>query len=86
VFKHHPKEVSSLIWHPFHPELFASGGFDGSIGYWIVGHDSCACYLENAHGGVIRDMAWHPLGHLLATGSKDYFTKFWSRCDIPPSM
>lgn len=79
VFKRHTKEVSSLCWHPFHQDLFVTGGFDGSIGYWLVGYEECAHYIENAHGGVIRDMAWHPLGHLLATGSKDCFTKFWSR-------
>jgi hypothetical protein len=25
------------------------------------------------------EMAWHPLGHVLATGSKDQCVKFWAR-------
>ena len=33
---------------------------------------------EPAHG-AIHDMAWHPLGHILATGSQDLKTKFWCR-------
>lgn len=82
VFRQHSKEVSSLTWHPFHEELFVSGGFDGSLGFWITGYDECACFIPNAHSGVIRDAAWHPLGHLLATGSKDCSTKFWSRVGI----
>lgn len=79
IFKRHSKEVSSLAWHPFQENLFVTGGFDGSLGFWIVGYDEPACFIDNAHAGVIRDTAWHPLGHLLATGSKDCFTKFWSR-------
>lgn len=26
-----------------------------------------------------QDMAWHPLGHVLATASNDHFVKFWGR-------
>ena len=78
-FRQHSKEVSCLSWHPFHEELFASGGFDGSLGFWVTGYEECAWFIENAHSGVIRDAAWNPLGHLLATWSKDSFTKFWSR-------
>jgi polyadenylation factor subunit 2 len=82
VFKRHQKEVSSLAWHPFHEELFVSGGFDGSLGFWITGYDDAAEFIMNAHAGVIRDVAWHPLGHLLATGSKDSSTRFWSRVNV----
>lgn len=32
-----------------------------------------------AHGGTIWTLDWHPLGHILASGSKDNFTRFWSR-------
>ena len=27
-------------------------------------------------------MAWHPLGHVLATASNDHSTKFWSRQQV----
>ena len=27
----------------------------------------------------LYEMAWHPLGHVLATGSKDQTVKFWAR-------
>lgn len=28
---------------------------------------------------MIWSFSWHPLGHILATGSNDQATKFWSR-------
>ena len=36
-FRGHAKEITSLAWHPHHETLLTSGGFDGSIMYWIVG-------------------------------------------------
>ena len=59
-----------------------SGGFDGSLGFWVTGYEEAAEFIVNAHAGVIRDVAWHPLGHLLATGSKDSSTRFWSRVNV----
>lgn len=32
-----------------------------------------------AHNATIWSLDWHPLGHILASGSKDNFTRFWSR-------
>jgi len=38
-FKGHNKDVSCCAWHPIHEELFASGAYDGSLLYWVVGED-----------------------------------------------
>lgn len=35
--------------------------------------------VQYAHGSTIWSLDWHPLGHILASGSKDNFTRFWSR-------
>lgn len=35
--------------------------------------------IQYAHSGTIWSLDWHPLGHILASGSKDNFTRFWSR-------
>ncbi|OTA95838.1 hypothetical protein M434DRAFT_68755, partial [Hypoxylon sp. CO27-5] len=32
-----------------------------------------------AHDYAIWSLAWHPLGHILASGSNDRITRFWSR-------
>jgi polyadenylation factor subunit 2 len=42
TFKGHKKEVTSIAWHPFHETLFASGSFDGAIGFWVVGPSTTA--------------------------------------------
>jgi len=35
--------------------------------------------MPRAHDSNVWDIDWHPLGHLLATGSNDYTCKFWTR-------
>src|SRR5690606_6793027 len=35
--------------------------------------------VQYAHAATIWSLDWHPLGHILASGSKDNFTRFWSR-------
>ncbi|KAF1764731.1 hypothetical protein GCK72_004681 [Caenorhabditis remanei] len=79
TFRAHKKEVISLAWHPIHEGLFVSGGGDGSIVYWMVDGEKEIGLLEHAHDQAIWSMKWHPLGHILATGSNDNNTKFWAR-------
>ena len=35
--------------------------------------------IPSAHDSAIWSLDWHPLGHILASGSNDHFTRFWSR-------
>lgn len=79
TFRGHKKEVTSLAWHPVHEGLFVSGGGDGSLGYWLVNSNKELALLEQAHDQAIWTLEWHPLGHILATGSNDNNTKFWAR-------
>lgn len=59
----------ALAWHPIHEGLFVSGGGDGSLGYWMVNTEKELALLEQAHDQAIWTLEWHPLGHILATGS-----------------
>lgn len=36
TFRGHTKDVLCAAWHPVHEELFASGGYDGSLLYWLA--------------------------------------------------
>ncbi|KAM7360541.1 WD repeat domain 33 [Cochliomyia hominivorax] len=79
VFRGHKKEASSVSWHPVHEGLFCSGGSDGSILFWNVGTDKEIGCVETAHDSIVWTLAWHPLGHILCSGSNDHTIKFWTR-------
>ena len=35
--------------------------------------------ITHAHESSIWSLDWHPIGHILASGSNDHYTRFWSR-------
>lgn len=166
-FTGHNRDVISAAWHPLHEELFVSGGYDGSLIFWLAGRqapqvggwvwadvdagESCPTFslpfpqppinphppthpplpsripspfpspthpstgrgarrprrlrvgpgcpfipfphpsppvlaptpaqaeVRGAHDGSVWGLAWHPAGHLLASGAADGGTKFWCR-------
>lgn len=79
VFRGHKKEASAVSWHPIHEGLFSSGGSDGSILFWMVGCDKEVGAIDAAHESIVWTLAWHPLGHILCSGSNDHTIKFWTR-------
>ncbi|EIW85562.1 WD40 repeat-like protein [Coniophora puteana RWD-64-598 SS2] len=87
VLKGHKKEVCSVTWHPVHPVL-VSGGSEGSILHWDLSQPEPSTIqpalppratLAQAHDSNVWTLAFHPLGHILASGSNDYTTRFWAR-------
>lgn len=79
TFRGHKREVTSLQWHPQHSDFFVSGAFDGAIYFWTVGQSDPVASVPCAHQSSVWDLDWHPMGHILATSSNDYATKFWTR-------
>jgi len=79
-FKGHTREVTALCWHPEFEDVFCSGGFDGSLIYWDLWSEKPLETITQAHDATIWSIAWHPFGHLVATGSHDCCCRFWSRC------
>jgi hypothetical protein len=71
--------VISLAWHPVHEKLLATGSMSGCMQQWNVGIDFPQAEVLHAHDTAIWDLQWHPLGHLLLTGSHDHTAKFWAR-------
>ncbi|KAH3823229.1 hypothetical protein DPMN_125028 [Dreissena polymorpha] len=72
-------EQASVAWHPINEQMFASGGSDGAVMFWEAGTEKEVGSMEEAHDAIIWDLAWHPLGHVLASASNDHSTKFWTR-------
>ncbi|KAF4527648.1 hypothetical protein B566_EDAN010873 [Ephemera danica] len=79
TFRGHKKEASAVAWHPAHEGLFCSGGSDGAILFWHVGADKEIGAIEQAHDSIVWSLAWHPMGHILCSGSNDHTSKFWTR-------
>ncbi|DBA00253.1 TPA: hypothetical protein N0F65_007897 [Lagenidium giganteum] len=79
TLKGHAREVTSVAWHPWYEKLFISGSYDGSLMYWEVGKDTPLASIPQAHDTAVWDIQWHPVGHVVATGSNDHSTKFWCR-------
>ncbi|XP_065225352.1 uncharacterized protein Wdr33 isoform X2 [Planococcus citri] len=79
TFRGHKKETSVVAWHPQHEGLMCSGGSDGSILFWHVGTPKEVAAIDQAHDSIVWALAWHPLGHILCSGSNDHSCKFWTR-------
>ncbi|XP_068754632.1 uncharacterized protein [Montipora capricornis] len=79
TFRGHKREATAISWHPIHESLFVSGGSDGSMMFWVVGAEKDVGNMDQAHEGMVWSLAWHPLGHILCSGSNDHSSKFWTR-------
>ncbi|CAE6535942.1 unnamed protein product [Rhizoctonia solani] len=82
VLKGHKKEVCSLTWHPVHHDLLVSGGAEGSVYFWTLSSSTPSApraTMDQAHESNVWALSYHPLGHILCTGSNDHTTRFWCR-------
>jgi WD40 repeat protein len=79
----HKVEISAIAMHPFHENMFASGDTNGSLYHWTTtSEEPIAQRLFGelgSHEGCIWSLQYHPLGHILASGSNDHSCKFWCR-------
>ena len=79
TFRGHKRDVTCCTWHPIHNEYFVTGGFDGSLNHWIVGEKDPVQESNAGQDQAVWSASFNPQGHILATGSQDHTTKFWSR-------
>jgi hypothetical protein len=47
--------------------------------YHIYSTDKEIGCIEAAHESIVWTLAWHPIGHILCSGSNDHTVKFWTR-------
>ncbi len=54
VFRGHNCDITTLAWHPQHETLLASGGYNGSMIYWLVNHTQTPhTIIADAHRYVV---------------------------------
>jgi polyadenylation factor subunit 2 len=73
-------------WHPRIEDMLASGGSDGSIKFWRMGYENSVGDIDFAHESPVWSLDWHPLGHIIVSGSNDHTTRFWTRARPGESM
>lgn len=79
----HNSDICSMQWHPQYESLLLSGGYNGSLIYWLIDNNHSAhTAIGDAHRQSIDVIAWHPGGTVVATASHDAILKFW--CREPP--
>lgn len=61
---------------PFRQGIFTAGMADGSIAYLQVYNHKVV--VETQHDNTVWSIDFHPIGHLMASGSMDQCVKFWS--------
>lgn len=105
LLKGNDKDISTLAWHPVHPNLLTTGGMDGAIFHYLLdtpnpppgypltlspwdSPDPASAPAQSiwpvhrvpyAHDYAVWTLDWHPLGHVMASGSNDRITRFWTR-------
>ncbi|WWC60215.1 uncharacterized protein I303_102781 [Kwoniella dejecticola CBS 10117] len=82
AMKGHTKEINCLQWHPIHHSLFTSGDAAGTINHYSLTSPTPSepiTSLASAHEDAVFSLSYHPLGHLLCSGSKDFTARFWQR-------
>ncbi|WVN85800.1 polyadenylation factor subunit 2 [Cryptococcus depauperatus CBS 7841] len=82
AMKGHQKEVNCIEWHPIHHSLFVSGDAAGGINYYSLLSPTPSeplTKLEAAHEDAVFSLSFHPLGHILCSGSRDFTARFWCR-------
>ena len=50
-YKGHAKEVCSAAWHPWHEDMWVSGGHDGDMLFWLLGQDTPQAEVRGGAGG-----------------------------------
>jgi polyadenylation factor subunit 2 len=47
--------------------------------FWVTEDSNPITSIEAAHVTSVFALGWHPMGHILASGSNDHTTRFWTR-------
>lgn len=76
-------DYMSLTWHPINESIFTVGCYDGSLKHFDLLQDTGSSNsfhdIPYAHDKCITSLSYNPVGHILASASKDRTIRFWTR-------
>lgn len=76
-YKTQGRDITTLGFHPQYDDLFVSGSSNGTLSFYQTFHEDPHRVIEKAHDNIIWSSEYHPIGHVLATGSLDQSCRFW---------
>jgi WD40 repeat protein len=80
TYGNHQSIPSVVVFQPIaaassQKPILASGDTEGDIHFWQRDGQEISSF--KGHQGAVVVVAWHPQGHILATGGVDNLVKFW---------
>lgn len=74
-------DYMTLLWHPINESMFTVACYDGSLKSFDLAQDSTGPtdIIPYAHDKCITSLSYNPVGHILASASKDRTIRFWTR-------
>lgn len=78
-FVKHEFDVTAVDFNPVHPSIMVSGDYRGVLHYWSLFSDEPVSTIVKAHSKRINCVAFHPLGHAMATAGNDASFRLWVR-------
>lgn len=76
-YKTQGRDITTLGFHPQYDDLFVSGSSNGTLSFYQMFNEDPFKVVEKAHDNIIWCSEFHPIGHVLATGSLDQSCRFW---------
>ena len=76
-------DYMTLQWHPIDETVFTVGCYDGSIKHFDLSQENQlntpTHNIPYAHEKCVTSLAYSPIGHIMASASKDRTIRFWIR-------
>ncbi|QLQ80901.1 hypothetical protein HG537_0E02560 [Torulaspora globosa] len=74
-------DYMTLLWNPINESMFTVACYDGSLKDFDLVQDLDAPVhtIPYAHDKCITSLSYNPVGHILASASKDRTIRFWTR-------
>lgn len=74
-------DYMTLLWHPIDESMFTVASYDGSLKNFDLSQNTTGPThtIPYAHDKCITSLSYNPVGHILASASKDRTIRFWTR-------